>query len=78
MYKGTGQMQPNVIGGQLICAFDQTAPYSQLGDKVRWLATSAKELLCSTTYLIMGSLYCQISALLQLVCCRNTQWQQLC
>jgi tripartite-type tricarboxylate transporter receptor subunit TctC len=42
MYKGTGQMQPNVIGGQLICAYDQTAPYSQLGDKVRWLATSAK------------------------------------
>jgi len=43
MYKGTGQMQPNVVGGQLICAYDQTAPYSQLGDKVRWLATSAKE-----------------------------------
>lgn len=43
MYKGTGQMQPNVIGGQLICAYDQTAPYSQLGDKVRWLATSARE-----------------------------------
>jgi tripartite-type tricarboxylate transporter receptor subunit TctC len=43
MYKGTGQMQPNVIGGQLICAYDQTAPYNQLGDKVRWLATSAKE-----------------------------------
>jgi tripartite-type tricarboxylate transporter receptor subunit TctC len=42
MYKGTGQMQPNVVGGQLICAYDQTAPYSQLGDKVRWLATSAK------------------------------------
>jgi hypothetical protein len=36
------QQQPNVIGGQLICAYDQTAPYSQLGDKVRWLATSAK------------------------------------
>lgn len=42
-YKGTGQMQPNVVGGQLICAYDQTAPYSQLGDKIRWLATSAKE-----------------------------------
>jgi len=42
MYKGTGQMQPNVIGGQLICAYDQTAPYKQLGNKVRWLATSAK------------------------------------
>lgn len=42
MYKGTGQMQPNVIGGQLICAFDQTAPYKQLSDKVRWLATSAR------------------------------------
>ena len=43
MYKGTGQMQPNVIGGQLACAYDQTAPYSQLSDKVRWLATSARE-----------------------------------
>lgn len=43
MYRGTGQMLPNVIGGQLICAYDQTAPYSQLGDKVRWLATSAQE-----------------------------------
>ena len=43
MYKGTGQMQPNVVGGQLICAYDQTAPYKQLGDKVRWLATSAKD-----------------------------------
>jgi tripartite-type tricarboxylate transporter receptor subunit TctC len=42
MYKGTGQMQPNIIGGQLICAFDQTAPYKQVGDRVRWLATSAK------------------------------------
>jgi tripartite-type tricarboxylate transporter receptor subunit TctC len=43
MYKGTGQMLPNVIGGQLICAYDQTAPYAGQGDKVRWLATSAKE-----------------------------------
>ena len=41
MYKGTGQMLPNVIGGQLKCAYDQTAPYSSQGDKVRWLATSA-------------------------------------
>ena len=43
MYKGTGQMLPNVVGGQLICAYDQTAPYSQLNNEVRWLATSAKE-----------------------------------
>ena len=43
MYKGTGQMLPNVIGGQLICAYDQTAPYTGQGDKVRWLATSANE-----------------------------------
>jgi tripartite-type tricarboxylate transporter receptor subunit TctC len=43
MYKGTGQMLPNVIGEQLSCAYDQTAPYAGQGDKVRWLATSAKE-----------------------------------
>jgi tripartite-type tricarboxylate transporter receptor subunit TctC len=43
MYKGTGQMIPNVIGGQLTCAYDQTAPYIAQGDKVKWLATSAKE-----------------------------------
>jgi tripartite-type tricarboxylate transporter receptor subunit TctC len=43
VYKGTGQMQPNVIGGQLTCAFDQTAPYTQLNDKVKWLATSSAE-----------------------------------
>jgi tripartite-type tricarboxylate transporter receptor subunit TctC len=41
MYKGTGQMLPNVIGGQLKCAYDQTGPYTSQGDKVRWLATSA-------------------------------------
>ena len=45
MYKGTGQMLPNVIGGQLICAYDQTAPYTSQGDKVRWLATSGKNQL---------------------------------
>jgi tripartite-type tricarboxylate transporter receptor subunit TctC len=45
MYKGTGQMLPNVIGGQLICAYDQTAPYASQGDKVRWLATSDKNQL---------------------------------
>lgn len=43
MYKGTGQMIPNIIGGQLACAYDQTAPYMAQGDKVRWLATSVRE-----------------------------------
>jgi tripartite-type tricarboxylate transporter receptor subunit TctC len=45
LYKGTGQMMPNVIGGQLSCAFDQTAPYSNVGDKVVWLATSGPKVL---------------------------------
>jgi tripartite-type tricarboxylate transporter receptor subunit TctC len=43
MYKGTGQMIPNIIGGQLTCAYDQTAPYVAQGDKVKWLATSARD-----------------------------------
>ena len=43
MYKGTGQMIPNIIGGQLTCAYDQTAPYVAQGDRVRWLATSDKD-----------------------------------
>jgi tripartite-type tricarboxylate transporter receptor subunit TctC len=43
MYKGTGQLIPDVVGGHTVCAFDQTAPYMTLGDKVRWLGTSAKE-----------------------------------
>ena len=43
MYKGTGQMIPNIIGEQLTCAYDQTAPYVVQGDKVKWLATSAKD-----------------------------------
>ena len=40
MYKGTGKMLPDVIGGHLPCAFDQTAPYVAQGDRVRWLGTS--------------------------------------
>lgn len=40
-YKGTGQMIPNIIGGQLLCAYDQTAPY--VNQNVRWLATSAQD-----------------------------------
>ena len=40
-YKGTGQMIPNIIGGQLLCAYDQTAPY--INQNVRWLATSAQD-----------------------------------
>jgi len=43
MYKGTGQMIPNIIGGQLTCAYDQTAPYVAQGAKLKWLATSAKD-----------------------------------
>jgi tripartite-type tricarboxylate transporter receptor subunit TctC len=43
MYKGTGQMIPNIIGGQLTCAYDQTAPYVAQGDRVQWLATSDKD-----------------------------------
>jgi tripartite-type tricarboxylate transporter receptor subunit TctC len=43
MYKGTGQLIPDVVGGHTPCAFDQTAPYITLGDKVWWLGTSSKE-----------------------------------
>jgi tripartite-type tricarboxylate transporter receptor subunit TctC len=41
MYKGTGQLIPDVVGGHTPCAFDQTAPYITLGDKIRWLGTSS-------------------------------------
>lgn len=40
-YKGTGQMIPNILGGQLLCAYDQTAPY--VNQDVRWLATSGRD-----------------------------------
>jgi tripartite-type tricarboxylate transporter receptor subunit TctC len=40
MYKGTGQLIPDVVGGHVPCAFDQTAPYTKLGDRVRWVGTS--------------------------------------
>ena len=43
IYKGTGQLIPDVVGGHTPCAFDQTAPYLTLGDKVRWLGTSSKD-----------------------------------
>jgi len=43
MYKGTGQLIPDVIGGHTLCAFDQTAPYIMLGEKIRWLGTSSHE-----------------------------------
>jgi len=39
-YKGTGQLIPDVVGGHVQCAYDQIAPYAQLGDKVLFLATS--------------------------------------
>jgi tripartite-type tricarboxylate transporter receptor subunit TctC len=41
-YKGTGQMLPDLMGSHIPCAFDQTAPYVKIGDRVRWLAVSGK------------------------------------
>lgn len=39
-YKGTGQLIPDVVGGHVPCAYDQIAPYTQLQDKLLFLATS--------------------------------------
>jgi len=41
-YKGTGQMLPDLLGNHIPCAFDQTAPYIKIGDRVRWLAVTGK------------------------------------
>lgn len=43
MYKGTGQLIPDIMGNHVQCAFDQTAPYIPLGNKVKWLATSTAQ-----------------------------------
>lgn len=40
-YKGTGQLIPDLVGGHVMCAYDQIAPYTQLQDKVNFLATSS-------------------------------------
>lgn len=40
LYKGTGQLIPDVVGGHVPCAYDQVAPFSALEGKIRFLATS--------------------------------------
>lgn len=40
LYKGTGQLIPDVVGGHVPCAYDQVAPFSALEGKIKFLATS--------------------------------------
>lgn len=40
LYKGTGQLIPDVVGGHVPCAYDQVAPFSALEGKIQFLATS--------------------------------------
>lgn len=42
IYKGTGQLIPDLIGAHIPCVFDQTAPYMRLDDRVRWLGVSGR------------------------------------
>jgi len=55
-YKGTGQLIPDLVGGHVLCAFDQIAPYAQLQDKVNFLATSGTKMFNPTTPLISNTL----------------------
>lgn len=40
LYKGTGQLIPDLLGGHVTCGYDQIAPYTGLTDKLLFLATS--------------------------------------
>jgi len=40
LYKGTGQLIPDLIGGHISCGYDQIAPYTALTDRLEFLATS--------------------------------------
>jgi tripartite-type tricarboxylate transporter receptor subunit TctC len=40
LYKGTGQLIPDVVGGHVLCAYDQIAPYAGMRSRVRFLAAS--------------------------------------
>ena len=40
LYKGTGQLKTDVVGGHVPCTYDQVAPYATLEGKIRFLATS--------------------------------------
>jgi len=40
LYKGTGQLIPDLVGGHVRCGYDQIAPYTGLTDRLVFLATS--------------------------------------